>query len=78
MAKGRNTHAMTFTTLASWCRPVDEIIHRKLFPLQLDSRWFSSQVCFPLELGRGGRSGSGDSNGRHGSYMRFSDVEVRA
>jgi len=78
MARCRNTHAMTFTTLASWCRPVDEIIHRKLFPLQLDSRWFSSQVCFPLELGRGGRSGSGDSNGRHGSYMRFSDVEVRA
>src|SRR5690348_15358674 len=78
MATGRNTHAMTFTR---WLPGVDQrtkIIHRKLFPLQLDSRWFSSQVCFPLELGRGGRSGSGDSNGRHGSYMRFSDVEVRA
>ena len=78
MAKCRNTRPMTSPR---WLPGVDQwtrIIHRKLFPLQLDSRWFSSQVCFPLELGRGGRSGSGDSNGRHGSYMRFSDAEVRA
>jgi hypothetical protein len=71
MAKCRNTRPMTSPC---WLPGVDQwtkIIHRKLFPLQVDSWWVSSQVCFTLELGRGGRSGSGDSNGRHGSYMRF-------
>ena len=65
--------------LASGAEPgARKRIHRKLFPLQLDRRRFSPQVCSPLELGRGGRSGSGDSNGCHGSYMRSSDGVVRA
>ena len=40
-------------------------IHRKIFPMQLDTRRLSSEVWLLLIAGRDGRSGSGDSNGRH-------------